>query len=100
MEDKGISRGNAVCTRAIAILAGLSWFAMPPAALAGPDGTDRPLRGSCHASFDVVGFEPGPPPVETLALDLSCSITHLGSTAGAATQRVTLGTPPWSIATT
>lgn len=100
MESRAITTANSIRTRAVIVLVALSLFATAPAALAGSKGTERPLKGSCDVTFVIVGFEPGPPPVETLALELTCHLSHLGLTAGAATQRVTLGPPPFLISTT
>jgi hypothetical protein len=92
--------GSSIRARVVTVLVAFSLSAIAPAALGGPKGTERPLKGACDATFAIVNFEPGPPPVETLAIELTCHLTHLGLTAGAATQRVTLGPPPFGIATT
>jgi hypothetical protein len=89
---------------------GSSWFrtsivtslaaialAASPAALAGPKGTDRALKGECDATFTVIGFGP---PLETLQLELACEFNHLGPTTGSAVQVVNVGAFPFAINTT
>lgn len=87
-------------TQAFACAAAFAMITAAPTALGGAKGTDRPLEGSCSATFAVIGLDPGPPPIQTIFLDLTCDLSHMGATVGGATQRVTLGIPPWNIATT
>lgn len=93
--------GSSNRARVVAVLVAFSLSMIAPAAVGGPKGTERPLKGACDAKFAIVGFENVLPPVETLAIDLTCHLTHMGLTAGAAIQRVTLNDPPpFGIATT
>ena len=62
-----------------------------PAAVAGGAAVERPLKGSCETTFVPMGIAPGPPPVQTLEITLTCRLTHLGLTGGAATQLVLPG---------
>ncbi len=68
------------------------------AAAGGPDA-GRPLKGSCETTFSPVGAPAGSPPVQTFDIALTCRLTHLGLTGGAAIQQVTFGNPPYAIAT-
>ena len=91
--------GASICPRTVAVLAALSFIALSPVALAGPKGTDRPLKGGCDATFTQRA--PGPvPTLEVLDINLACHFTHLGLTTGTAVQVVNVGVFPFSISTT
>jgi hypothetical protein len=93
------SISGSIRSRATVGLTALALLAAVPSAVAGGAAVERPLKGSCETTFVPMGIAPGPPPVQTLEITLTCRLTHLGLTGGAATQLVTLGPPPFAIAT-
>ena len=95
-----LSIGSSIRRGATAALATLTMLAIASPVGAGDAAVERPLKGSCDTVFAPAGPPLGSPPVQTLNITLTCRLTHLGLTGGAAVQQVTFGTPPFAIATT
>jgi hypothetical protein len=91
-----LSIGGSIRGRAAAGLTAVALLATAASAVAGGPDVERPLTGSCETTFVPVAFSP---PVQTLEITLTCRLSHLGLTGGAAIQRVTFGTPPFAIET-
>lgn len=83
---------------AVAMVA-LALLATAPAALASGAAVERPLKGSCETTFVPADVQQGPP-VQVLEITLTCRLTHLGLTGGAAIQQVDFGQFPFAITAT
>jgi hypothetical protein len=95
-----LSNGGSLRRGAMGALAMLAMLAIAAPVRAGGAAGERPLEGSCDTTFAALGPPVGLPPVQTLNITLTCRLTHLGLTGGAAVQQVTYGAPPFAIATT
>jgi hypothetical protein len=77
-------------------------LALSPAATSGGTTVERPLKGACDTTFELIRFEPPTqttPTVNVLEITLDCNLSHLGRVSGVAIQRVTLQPPPFPITT-
>jgi len=74
-----------------ATLTAVSVISLSPVALAGSNGTDRPIAGTCDTV--VTPLNPGSN-LAYLHIDLTCHLRHLGLTTGTALQVVNPAGPP------
>jgi hypothetical protein len=80
MEGKARIARASIRILAIAVMAVYSLIALGPSALAGANGTDRPIEGACDNDITQLSL-PGVFPV-LLAVETTCHISHLGLTVG------------------
>jgi hypothetical protein len=99
MNTRMLSIGGSIRGRAAVGLTAVALLASAASAVAGGPDVERPLKGSCETTFAPAGPPVGTPPVQTFDITLTCRLSHLGLTGGAAVQQVTFGIPPFAIAT-
>ena len=75
---------------AVALLVAVLSTALAPTAQAGPNGTQRPMTGSCETDVAQLS-NPGDIPI-VLAVKVYCHLTHLGLTTGGTQQELVI--PP------
>lgn len=93
MKDKSRKTGTWAGRKCgIASATALLFMALTMGAQAGPNGTERPLAGSCET--DVIQLSnPGDIPI-VLAVRVYCHLTHLGLTTGGTQQELVIPTGP------
>jgi hypothetical protein len=99
MNTRTLSTVGANLRRTAAWLAAAALVPLADAASAGGPAAERPLKGSCETTFAPAGSPVGNPLVQTFNIALTCRLSHLGLTGGAAIQQVTFGVPPFAIDT-
>lgn len=93
MERRTGRAGCLLRAMAVAAAAVFSFVSLVPGAVAGPKGTDRPMKGGCEMAIEVL--EPlNPPHPMVLALDVRCHLSHLGLTYGGTARELIYATAP------
>ncbi len=92
MENDRRTKGTSIRRLGVVAVSALSFIALAPGAQAGPNGTERPIAGTCDTAITPLSA-PGAFPV-VLAVASQCNLRHLGLTFGGTDEEIVVPVGP------